>query len=223
MFHVIIFCCTALTISYVNGNIDDDVIDVNTVYKELVALRETVHGQNDRISDLERTINNQRKNIQKLTTDKETEIKYRRKIERRLKIFENNCVGNNSNQRSGVVKNDNSSSPTGSDKHEKTYDDGGLTGSYKGMVKTHAISRKGRLLLPSNEITNEHVVAFYAYLSTHESNPSTHHTLIYDVAKTNAGNGYNAVTGIFTAPTAGIYVFTWVTRMYEAGHSTEIL
>lgn len=143
MFHAIIFCCTALTISYVNGNIDGDVIDVNTVYKELVALRETVHGQNDRISDLERTINNQRKTIQKLTTDKETEIEYRTKIERRLKIIENNFVGKYSDLRSDFVNNDDTTSPNGADNHGNTNDTDGLTGSYKGMVKTHAISRKG--------------------------------------------------------------------------------
>ncbi|XP_063417730.1 complement C1q tumor necrosis factor-related protein 3-like [Mytilus trossulus] len=202
---------------------DEDVVDIKTVYKELVALRETVHGQNDRILDLERTINNHRKTIRKLTTDKETEIENRREIERRLKIIENNFVGKYSDLRSDFVKNDVTTSPNGADKHENTNDTDGLTGSNKGMIKTNAISRKERLLLPSNEITNEHVVAFYAYLSTQELNPSTHHTLIYDVAKTNVGNGYNSVTGIFTAPTAGTYVFTWVTRMYEAGHSTEIL
>ncbi|CAC5358148.1 C1QL [Mytilus coruscus] len=230
MFRAILFSCIALTISYVNGKMDGDVIDVKTVYKEMVALQETVqrlytvvHGQNDRISDLERTINTQEKTIQKLTTDKKTQIEYRRKIERRLKIIENNFAGKYSDLRNNFVKNDNTSPPNGTDKHENTYGNGGLTGSYKEMVKTPAISRKERLLLPSNGITNEPVVAFYAYLSKHEINPSTHHTLIYDVAKTNAGNGYNAVTGIFTAPTAGTYVFTWVTRMYEAGHSTEIL
>ncbi|CAC5411494.1 C1QL [Mytilus coruscus] len=80
-------------------------------------------------------------------------------------------------------------------------------------AKVNAINARERL----------HVVAFYAYLSTNRVNPSFHQTLIYDVAKTNSGNGYNAATGIFTAPTTGIYVFTWVTRMYEATYSTELM
>lgn len=68
-----------------------------------------------------------------------------------------------------------------------------------------------------------HVVAFYAYISTGSVNPSIRQTLIHDVAKANSENGYNSVTGIFTAPTAGVYVFIWVTRMNEAGHSTELM
>jgi hypothetical protein len=52
-------------------------------------------------------------------------------------------------------------------------------------------------------------VAFYAYLSKSEPAPSIHHTLIFDVVKTNLGNGYNKYSGTFVAPTAGAYVFTW--------------
>ena len=52
-------------------------------------------------------------------------------------------------------------------------------------------------------------VAFYAYMSKPEPAPSNHHTLIFDVAKTNLGHGYNKYSGTFVAPSAGIYVFTW--------------
>ena len=52
-------------------------------------------------------------------------------------------------------------------------------------------------------------VAFYAYMSKPEPAPSYHHTLIFDVAKTNLGNGYSKHSGTFVAPSAGVYVFTW--------------
>lgn len=34
-------------------------------------------------------------------------------------------------------------------------------------------------------------VAFYAYMSASEPNPSLHHALIFNVVKTNVGGGYN--------------------------------
>ena len=51
-------------------------------------------------------------------------------------------------------------------------------------------------------------IAFYAYMSSDEVNPSKHHTLIFDIVKTNAGNGYNKFTGMFTAPVSGSYALT---------------
>ena len=52
-------------------------------------------------------------------------------------------------------------------------------------------------------------VAFYAYMSKPEPNPSNHFTLIFDVVRTNLGNGYNKHSGTFVAPSAGAYVITW--------------
>ncbi|CAG2227876.1 unnamed protein product [Mytilus edulis] len=49
--------------------------------------------------------------------------------------------------------------------------------------------------------------AFYAYMSSSENNPGPHHTLIFNQVISNIGNGYNQFTGIFTAPSTGIYVF----------------
>lgn len=60
--------------------------------------------------------------------------------------------------------------------------------------------------VPANE---PRIVAFSAYMSTHEDNPSPHHTLIFDVAQTNIGNAYNKYTGAFVAPGEGVYVFAW--------------
>ncbi|XP_061175957.1 cerebellin-3-like [Saccostrea echinata] len=60
-------------------------------------------------------------------------------------------------------------------------------------------------------VPTEAVVAFYAYMSANENSPGVHHTLIYDHEVTNIGNGYSRHSGTFTAPVAGVYVFTWNT------------
>ncbi|XP_062579224.1 complement C1q-like protein 4 [Saccostrea cucullata] len=89
------------------------------------------------------------------------------------------------------------------------------------------IVRSGRLLM--NTISNgmpsyeEGVIAFYAQMSSSEISPGAHHTLIFDKVRTNVGNGYNGVTGVFTAPNEGIYAFIWVIRMLNAEHSTELM
>ena len=42
-------------------------------------------------------------------------------------------------------------------------------------------------------------------MSLGEDHPSKHHTLVFDVVKTNAGNGYNKFSGMFTVPVSGLY------------------
>ncbi|KAK3084294.1 hypothetical protein FSP39_011172 [Pinctada imbricata] len=72
------------------------------------------------------------------------------------------------------------------------------------------------------DITGE--VAFYAYMSSNEHAPSLHHTLIFDVPRTNIGNAYSKYSGLFTAPSNGVYHFSWT--IYSGCHSnipTEIL
>lgn len=59
-------------------------------------------------------------------------------------------------------------------------------------------------------------VAFYAYMSASEPNPSLHHALIFNVVKTNVGGGYNQFSGMFSAPSSGLYVFTWT--IYTGNH-----
>lgn len=59
--------------------------------------------------------------------------------------------------------------------------------------------------------TQTDVIAFYAYLTNTESNPGAHHIIVYDHVVTNSGNGYSKFTGAFTAPRAGMYVFSWTT------------
>ncbi|XP_056013673.1 uncharacterized protein LOC125673900 [Ostrea edulis] len=52
-------------------------------------------------------------------------------------------------------------------------------------------------------------IGFYAYFSKKKfKSPRAGQPLIFDSVETNFGNGYDNTTGIFTAPTSGLYVFT---------------
>lgn len=48
---------------------------------------------------------------------------------------------------------------------------------------------------------------------------SKHKTLVYDRVETNAGKGYDARSGQFTAPESGAYVFHTSTTAYDKSHS----
>ncbi|XP_061188069.1 heavy metal-binding protein HIP-like [Saccostrea echinata] len=94
-------------------------------------------------------------------------------------------------------------------------------------IPKRRLVRSGRLLMnPMNSKMppyEEGVIAFYAQMSSSEVSPGAHHTLIFDNVRTNVGNGYSGVTGVFTAPQEGIYAFIWVIRVHEAEHSTELM
>lgn len=62
--------------------------------------------------------------------------------------------------------------------------------------------REGRQSISSNEQT----AAFYAYLSHTETYPGHHHIIVFDKVITNTG-AYNTYSGIFVAPSTGMYVF----------------
>ena len=54
-------------------------------------------------------------------------------------------------------------------------------------------------------------------------NVGGHHTLIFNVIKTNQGQGLSRTTGVFRAPQSGIYVFTWTIRVYRGIHCVELI
>lgn len=69
----------------------------------------------------------------------------------------------------------------------------------------------------------ETVIAFYAYMSR-DFIPGIKHTIPFDTAITNKGNGYHSSTGVFIAPEPGYYVFTWTVRMtLGSEHSLELV
>ncbi|XP_048766775.2 collagen alpha-1(X) chain-like [Ostrea edulis] len=52
-------------------------------------------------------------------------------------------------------------------------------------------------------------VAFYAYFSHSFKALSARTTFVFDAVETNIGKGYNRRTGIFTAPSSGVFAFSW--------------
>lgn len=71
-----------------------------------------------------------------------------------------------------------------------------------------------RLLLPQPQTST---IAFYAWLSKTEQKVGPHHTLILDHVETNSGNAYNHHSGVFTAPSNGIYLFSYT--VFPDSHS----
>ncbi|VDI02076.1 Hypothetical predicted protein [Mytilus galloprovincialis] len=74
--------------------------------------------------------------------------------------------------------------------------------------------RESRLLLPQSQTS---AIAFYAWLSKTEQKVGPHHTLILDHIETNSGNAYNHHSGVFTAPSNGIYLFSYT--VFPDSHS----
>ena len=69
-------------------------------------------------------------------------------------------------------------------------------------------------------------MAFYVQRSANI--PTTEVTanlvIIFDIVKTNAGNGYHSSTGVFIVPESGMYVFSWTFFIGNGGHdSTQLM
>lgn len=86
----------------------------------------------------------------------------------------------------------------------------------KTRIVSNQVTLKGEMERHRNTRLSPEPVAFYAYMYASEPNPSLHHALIFDEVKTNVGSGYNQFSGVFTAPSPGLYVFTWT--IYAGNH-----
>lgn len=83
-------------------------------------------------------------------------------------------------------------------------------------IAIEIVSLKTDMKHSRNTRLSPEVIGFYAYMSSAEPSPSVHHTLIFDEVKTNVGGGYNQFSGMFSAPSSGLYVFTWT--IYTGDH-----
>lgn len=62
-------------------------------------------------------------------------------------------------------------------------------------------------------------MAFCSYMSMTEHSPSLHHIFVFDDVRTNIGSAYNKNSGMFTAPSDGVYVFTWTIFTYARSYA----
>lgn len=70
-------------------------------------------------------------------------------------------------------------------------------------------------------ILDHWVVAFDALLKYHIRNLATKTRIVFEIVDLNEGQGYNASTGIFTAPSGGIYVYDWTILAWRGEYATR--
>ena len=68
-------------------------------------------------------------------------------------------------------------------------------------------------------VLEKKVAAFDVRLSNHVINLATNGRVVFGTVDLNEGKGYDPSTGIFTAPTSGMYVFDWTTTTERGKHA----
>ena len=97
------------------------------------------------------------------------------------------------------------------------------SGVLKSSIRnTEAMKQSKMERLPTRQISSGWV-AFYAYMSNNEHNPSIHHAIIFDQIQTNIGDGYNKYSGVVHAPSSGVYFFTWTIYSGGSGETKVVL
>ncbi|XP_062591707.1 multimerin-1-like [Saccostrea cucullata] len=88
---------------------------------------------------------------------------------------------------------------------------------YKSVEETCRSVGFVRIDCKGNETKNadKQMVAFDVRLKNHKRNLATKTKVVFESVDLNEGQGYNASTGIFTAPYGGLYVFDWTTLAWQ--------
>ncbi|XP_062591753.1 collagen alpha-2(VIII) chain-like [Saccostrea cucullata] len=75
----------------------------------------------------------------------------------------------------------------------------------------------------SRKHADEQMAAFDVRLKNHKRNLATKTKVVFETVDLNEGQGYNASTGIFTAPYGGLYVFDWTTLAWVGQYAFTAL
>ncbi|XP_048753241.2 cerebellin-3-like [Ostrea edulis] len=68
-------------------------------------------------------------------------------------------------------------------------------------------------------ITRESMVAFDVRLRNHKKNLGKGSKVVFETVDLNEGRGYDASSGVFTAPHSGIYVFDWTILSWQGKYA----
>ncbi|XP_022345419.2 uncharacterized protein LOC111137974 [Crassostrea virginica] len=205
-------------------------VDVKNLLQRLVVLEESFEVERQRNDELEKTVNILTTNLEQTKRTFEDkcaalEKQLQNHREERTKISAKNVA--EKTQRRRTYKNNWQKKPVvdwwtplDSSSKSKNRDSDALS-----IQRRDSTNLKKRLLVQPSQVPPT-PVAFYAQRSTSipENEVTANLVIVFDVVKTNAGNGYHPSTGVFIVPESGIYVFSWSFRNSDNhSHSTELM
>ncbi|VDI70832.1 Hypothetical predicted protein [Mytilus galloprovincialis] len=174
--------------------------------ERFLKLEKIVENQNSRISDMENIIYEQEVHIKRLNERLQyMEIKLKKNELKRNKPDLCSCKALGFPERHSLNQNNDNKIK---ERHNNEQ--------IKPVVRNkYDVNTRKRLLVQPTAMQSSQI-GFYAYLGQNEDSPSKHHTIIFNVQKTNVGNGYNPFSGLFTAPQDGLYTFsTSITMLHH--------